>query len=90
MVLLDLIDLTIGRHVGAATERPSREARAGEGRARRSKRDRAAEGTGGDNNLPSLPALSRVKTDQFTLAYLQRYKYDPIMGKTRTRRVALK
>jgi hypothetical protein len=34
---------------------------------------------GGDNNLPSLLALSRVKTDQFTFAYLQRYKYDPII-----------
>jgi hypothetical protein len=89
MVLLDLIDLTTGetcRCCDRASDQPTRQGQAGAA----SKRARAAEGTGGDNNLPSLLALSRVKTDQFTFAYLQRYKYDPIMGKTRTRRVALK
>jgi hypothetical protein len=72
------------------SERPAHEARAGEGRARRSKRARQQRARAVTTISPSLLALSRVKTDQFTLAYLQRYKYDPIMGKTRTRRVALK
>jgi hypothetical protein len=53
---------------GAATERATRptrqgQARAGPAGARGRGQQRAK---GGDNNLPSLLALSRVKTDQFT------------------------